>query len=376
MLKGLPSIATLSLLVVTFVFNSFIAVSSLSAAWIQVQPVEGPIIQEQVEGPVTEGPIIVIQEQLPGVVVDPGVVVNPGVVVDEKPAQEVQEGEVVPAIPAAQIVGEAAKAKKTAEGTKADESAKGVKRAAVMDLGEVSEDATGNQDGDAPDDDEALGLDAGTLEEADNAPKLLLVDESDESEGSATAKGSATVGGSSTTDGENSFVSWANPLFILLLTLAAFFLCWLLSLLFSRKSKATSKLASASSGSAGAKVSGEGLGRVFKERPAVVDDLTKIGGVDANDARRLNEAGIWHYDQLRGMTAQQRANLQRRLNLPRIRWYSLAGLGGESAASAATDSKSSLTATKPGAPVTSKGCLLYTSPSPRDKRQSRMPSSA
>ena len=26
--------------------------------------------------------------------------------------------------------------------------------------------------------------------------------------------------------------------------------------------------------------------------------------------------------------------------------------------------------------VTDKGCLLYTSPSPRDKRQSRMPSSA
>ena len=26
--------------------------------------------------------------------------------------------------------------------------------------------------------------------------------------------------------------------------------------------------------------------------------------------------------------------------------------------------------------VVSKGCLLYTSPSPRDKRQSRMPSSA
>ena len=29
-----------------------------------------------------------------------------------------------------------------------------------------------------------------------------------------------------------------------------------------------------------------------------------------------------------------------------------------------------------GIPLTNKSCLLYTSPSPRDKRQSRMPSSA
>ena len=31
---------------------------------------------------------------------------------------------------------------------------------------------------------------------------------------------------------------------------------------------------------------------------------------------------------------------------------------------------------RPGAPGTSDGCLLYTSPSPRDKSSSRMPSSA
>ena len=35
-----------------------------------------------------------------------------------------------------------------------------------------------------------------------------------------------------------------------------------------------------------------------------------------------------------------------------------------------------LDAAKTGSPTNDKSCLLYTSPSPRDKRQSRMPSSA
>ena len=70
------------------------------------------------------------------------------------------------------------------------------------------------------------------------------------------------------------------------------------------------------------------IGKVYASRPDTVDDLTKIGGVDAAAAKRLNEAGIWQYDQLHRMTARQATNLQQKLNLPRIDWDSLSGLSG------------------------------------------------
>ena len=127
------------------------------------------------------------------------------------------------------------------------------------------------------------------------------------------------------------------------------FLLWLLSLMTAKAKKA--KLAAAKPLSADDKsqrnstnsntvatdsdsTSADGnigdIGSVFARRPEVVDDLTKIGGIDAAAEKRLNEAGIWQYDQLRSMNAQQRANLQRKLNLPRIRWYSLSGLSSAS----------------------------------------------
>ena len=162
---------------------------------------------------------------------------------------------------------------------------------------------------------------------------------------------------------KESFTQWINPLILLFLVIC--FLGWLLAM-FLRKpdnvassagesadDKTTgsghtaSRLTAANSTASNTTTtasSGLGIGRVFAEKPATVDDLTKIGGIEAHDAKRLNEAGIWQYEQLRNMTAQQRANLQRRLNLPHIRWYSLTGLSDVSTASLATESKNSLTA--------------------------------
>ena len=149
---------------------------------------------------------------------------------------------------------------------------------------------------------------------------------------------------------------------LIYLLLALCFLAWLLALMTPKSSEqpssGVSPDADASSGS-NTSVSNatsnlnstevenpNDIGTVYTKRPADVDDLTKIGGIDAHDERRLNEAGIWHYDQLKQMTAQQRANLQRKLNLPRLRWYSVTGLSGASAATIATESKKSLTQTE------------------------------
>ena len=46
---------------------------------------------------------------------------------------------------------------------------------------------------------------------------------------------------------------------------------------------------------------------------------------------KLNEAGIWQYDQLHSMTARQAANLKQKLNLRHIDWDSLSELSGKPA---------------------------------------------
>jgi len=137
---------------------------------------------------------------------------------------------------------------------------------------------------------------------------------------------------------------------LVFLFLALCFLGWLLALI-TRKpeepsvgSNLDSDVSNETSGT-GTRAKDLDFGKVYATRPSVVDDLTKIGGIDAAAERRLNEAGIWQYDQLRTMTAQQRANLQRKLNLPRIRWYSLSGLGGGSAGTAAASTATAATAT-------------------------------
>ncbi|QEG24436.1 hypothetical protein [Mariniblastus fucicola] len=134
-----------------------------------------------------------------------------------------------------------------------------------------------------------------------------------------------------------------NPLIILFL--AVCFLTWLLALM-TPKSSAKRGGATDSISNQG-KAKSSKFGQVFPAKPKLVDDLTKIGGVDSNDARRLNEAGVWQYSQLRNMTVQQRTNLQQKLNLPGIRWYSLTGLSGIAATSLATESRNALETSEP-----------------------------
>lgn len=160
---------------------------------------------------------------------------------------------------------------------------------------------------------------------------------------------------------------------IIWIALAIGFLLWLLSLMTAKIKKANAAAANPSSDKtanlssnkasslapnsatagaaatagavdASADVNAGDLGAVFARRPETVDDLTKIGGIDAAAEKRLNQAGVWQYDQLRSMNAQQRANLQRKLNLPRIRWYSLSDLSSAGATAAAATGKAGIDA--------------------------------
>ena len=79
----------------------------------------------------------------------------------------------------------------------------------------------------------------------------------------------------------------------------------------SQKSRGASDGAS----SIGSPATNSPYGLVFSSRPDHVDDLTKLQGIDTATATKLNAAGIYTYDQLRGLDSQQLAKLSSDFNL-------------------------------------------------------------
>lgn len=187
----------------------------------------------------------------------------------------------------------------------------------------------------------------GQLNEVDTPVEDDLADESSNDLVSPVAPAGKTL--EILTKEQVDWICWA-----IYLLLALCFLAWLLSLMTAKPNEGSHDVSADSNSGSGSTKSKTGesasdFGKVFSRRPAAVDDLTKIGGIDAQDQQRLNEAGIWQFDQLKQMTAQQRSNLQRKLNLPRIRWYSLADLSGAaSTAGVTTESRNSSTKTDAG----------------------------
>jgi len=57
------------------------------------------------------------------------------------------------------------------------------------------------------------------------------------------------------------------------------------------------------------------LGGLYSKRPTRIDDFTQLSGIDRLTAHRLNFAGIYSFQQLRLLTAEQQANFKRRFNL-------------------------------------------------------------
>ena len=64
------------------------------------------------------------------------------------------------------------------------------------------------------------------------------------------------------------------------------------------------------------------IGYVYLTPPLHPDDLTELSDINADRAKRLNEAGIYRFHQLQTMTAQQRQNFQRSFGLDNLDWDS------------------------------------------------------
>ena len=58
------------------------------------------------------------------------------------------------------------------------------------------------------------------------------------------------------------------------------------------------------------------LGGRYAKAPPFRDDLTKLDGFDTATAKRINEVGIYTFEQLRLLTPEQQANLKHRFSLP------------------------------------------------------------
>lgn len=57
------------------------------------------------------------------------------------------------------------------------------------------------------------------------------------------------------------------------------------------------------------------LGGRYAKAPSFRDDLTTLDGIDAANAKRINEVGIYTFEQLRLLTPEQQANLKHRFSL-------------------------------------------------------------
>ena len=111
------------------------------------------------------------------------------------------------------------------------------------------------------------------------------------------------------------------------------------------------------------------FGLLYETPPADKDDLSRLAGIDAAAAARLNAAGIYKFDQMKSLDDKQAMKLAEKFQLPDADpsdWRRCIYAWGRGINTTAEADQVYAAGSLHGVELPKITCLLYTSPSPRD----------